>query len=93
MAFLHKEDDHNTTDERKQYGAEDRYSSEPQKAHLTGEFIIVGNGGHVLRHLASRLANVVREGGREADSRGPPQFGIMSRTSGITGINQGIIGI
>jgi len=33
MAFLDKEDDdHNTTDERKEYGAEDRYSSEPQKA-------------------------------------------------------------
>jgi len=24
-----------TTDERKEYGAEDSYSSEPQKAHLT----------------------------------------------------------
>jgi len=37
MAFLHEEeDDHNTTDERKEYGAEDIYSSEPQKAHLTG---------------------------------------------------------
>jgi len=63
MAFLHEEeDDHNTTDE---YGAEDRYSSEPQKAHLTGEFVIVAKfGGHALRHLASRLANVVRQGGR-----------------------------
>ena len=38
MAFLHeKEDGHNHTDERKEYGTEDRYSSEPQKAHLTGE--------------------------------------------------------
>jgi len=28
-------------------------SSEPQKAHLTGEFVIVAKfGGHVLRHLA-----------------------------------------
>jgi len=26
---------------RKEYGAEDRYSSEPQKAHLTGEFVTV----------------------------------------------------
>jgi len=61
MASLHEEeDDHNTTDERKQYGAEDRYSSEP---HLTGEFVIVGKfGGHALRHLASRLA---RQGGRQ----------------------------
>jgi len=54
------------TDERKEYGAEDRYSLEPQKAHLTGEFVIVAKfGGHVLRHLASRLANVVREGGQQ----------------------------
>jgi len=69
MAFLHEEeDDHNTTDERKEYVAENRYSSEPQKAHLTGEFIIVTKFGcHTLRHLASRLANVVRQGGREAD--------------------------
>jgi len=37
MAFLHEEkDDHNITDERKEYGAKDRYSPEPQKAHLTG---------------------------------------------------------
>jgi len=66
MASLHKEEDvHNTTDERKEYGAEDRYS---QKAHLTGEFVIVGKfGGHALRHLASRPAIVVRQGGRKAD--------------------------
>jgi len=67
MAFLHEEeDDHNTTDERKEYGTEDRYSSEPQKAYLTGEFVIVAKfGGHALRRLASRLVNVVRQGGRE----------------------------
>ena len=42
MAFLHEEeDDHNHTDEKKEYGTEDRYSSEPQKAYLTGEFVIV----------------------------------------------------
>jgi len=67
MAFLHdEEDDHNTTDERKEYGAEDRYLSEPEKAHLTDEFVIVGKfGSHALRRLAaSRLANVVRQGGR-----------------------------
>jgi len=60
IALLHEEEgDHNNTDERKEYGTEDRYSSEPQKAHLTGEFVIVAKfGGHVLRHLASRLANV-----------------------------------
>ena len=67
MAFLDilKEDDHNHTDERKEYGAEDRYSSEPQKAHLTSEFVIVAKfGGHALHYLAS---NVIRQGGREAD--------------------------
>ena len=42
------------------------YSWEPQKAHLTTEFIIVAEfGGHVLHHLTSRLANVIREGGRQ----------------------------
>jgi len=63
MAFLHEEeDDHNTTDERKEYGAQDKYSSEPQKTHLTGTFVIVAKcGGHVLRHLASRRANVGRQ--------------------------------
>jgi len=67
MAFLHEEqDDHNTAGDRKEYGAEDRYSSEPQKAHLTGDFVIVAKfGGDMLRHLASRLANVVRQGGRQ----------------------------
>jgi len=59
MAFLHEEEDnHNTTDERKKYGAEDRHSSEPQKAHLIGEFVIVAKfGGHALRCLASRLSD------------------------------------
>ena len=60
------EDDYTHTDERKEYGAEDRYSLELQKAHLTGEFVIVAKfGGHALRHLASRLANVVRQGERQ----------------------------
>jgi len=51
MAFIHEEeDDHNNTDERKEYGAEDRYSSESQKAHLTSDFVILAKfGGHVLR--------------------------------------------
>ena len=67
MAFYEEEDNHTHTDERKEYGAEDRYSSEPQNSHLTGEFVIVAKfGGHALRHLASRLANVVRQEGREA---------------------------
>jgi len=47
MAFLREEDDHNDTDERKEYAAEDRYLPEPQKTHLTGEFVIVAKfGGH-----------------------------------------------
>jgi len=48
IAFLHEEeeeDDHNHTDEKKEYGAENRYSSEPQKAHFTGKFIIVAKFG------------------------------------------------
>ena len=65
MAFLHEENDHTYTDEKKEYGAEDRYSLEPQKAHLTGEFVIVAKFcGHALRRLASRLANVIGKGGR-----------------------------
>ena len=69
MAFLHEEEDnHSYKNEKKEHGAEDRYSSEPQKAHLTDEFIIVAKfGGHVLCRLTSRLVNVIREGGREAD--------------------------
>jgi len=68
VAFLHEEEvDHNTADERKEYGAEDRYSSEPQKAHLTCEFLIVAKfGGHALRHqpLACQLR---MWSGREGD--------------------------
>jgi len=82
MAFLHEEeDDHNNTDKRKEYGAEDRYSSEPQKAHLTGEFVIFAKfGGHALRHLASRLANVVRQGGRDAGRQTKnPVFAIFKK--------------
>ena len=48
MAFLYEEqDDHTHTDERKVYGAEDRYSSEPQKAHLTGEFVVIAKFGDI----------------------------------------------
>ena len=65
MALLHEQDDHNHKDEKKEHGVEDRYSLEPQKAHPTGEFVIVAKfGGHVLCHLASRLANMIREEGR-----------------------------
>jgi len=72
MAFLHEKDNHNHTDEKKEYGVEDRFSSEPQKAHLTGEFVNVAKlvnvakfGGHTLRHLAFKLANVIRQGGKQ----------------------------
>ena len=63
MAFLHEEDNHNHTNEKKQYGAEDRYLSEPQKAHLTGEFVICGKVRWPC--IASRLANVIRQGVRQ----------------------------
>ena len=37
---------------------------EPEKEHSTGEFVIVAKfGGYLLRHLASRLANVIRRWG------------------------------
>ena len=66
MALLHEEEDnYNHKDKKKEHGAEDRYSSEPQKAHPNGELVIVEKfGGHVFHHLASRLANVIRQGGR-----------------------------
>ena len=41
MALLHEEDNHDHRDEKKEHGAEDRYSSEPQNVHPTGEFVIV----------------------------------------------------
>ena len=55
MAFLHEEEgDHNATDKRKKYGAEDRYSLEPQKAHLTGELVIVAKLGDQAGREAGR---------------------------------------
>ena len=39
---------------------------EPKKAHPTGEFAKLG--GQMLRHLAFRLANVIRQGGRQTRS-------------------------
>ena len=67
MALLHEEaDDHTHTDEKKEHSAEDRYLSDPQKAHLTGEFVIVAKfDGHASHHLAPRLVNVIRQGGRQ----------------------------
>ena len=42
MTLLHEEeDDHNHKDEKKELGAEDNYSLEPQKVHPTGQFVIM----------------------------------------------------
>ena len=41
---------------------------EPEKAHPTGEFVIVAKfGDRVLRRLASSLSNVIRQAGRQAN--------------------------
>ena len=35
---------------------------DPEKAHFTGEFVIVTKfGDHVLRHLASSLLDMIRQ--------------------------------
>ena len=61
MALLHEEDDHIPQDKRKKQGAEGRQTSEPEKAHPKGEFVIVAKfGDRVLRHLASSLSNMIR---------------------------------
>ena len=71
MALLHEEeDDHNHEDKREQQGAEGRHSSEPEKAHLTSEFVIEAKfGDHVLHNLASSLSNVVRQVDRQVSGR------------------------
>jgi len=54
-------------DDRNQRGAEAPHSSEPQKAHPTGEFVVVAqNGGCVPFCLGSRLVTVVSEAVSEA---------------------------
>ena len=67
MTLLHEEeDDHISQDKRKKQGAEGRQTSVPEKAHPTGEFVIMAKfGGHVLRCLASSLSNVIRQVGRQ----------------------------
>ena len=67
MALLHEEeDDHIPQDKRNKQGAEGRQTSEPEKAHPTGEFVIVAKfGDRVLRRLASSLSNVIRQVGRQ----------------------------
>ena len=52
---------------KKEQGAEGRQTSEPEKAHPTGQFVIVAKfGDHVLRHLSSNFLNVIRQAGRQA---------------------------
>ena len=44
MALLHEEeDDHIPQDKRKKQGTEGRQTSKPEKAHPTGEFVILAN--------------------------------------------------
>jgi len=67
MALLHeKEDDHNHKDKRITRRRGQVYSLEPGETHPIGEFVIVAKfNGRVLCHLASRLACVIRQGGRK----------------------------
>ena len=69
MALLHEEeDDYIPQGKRKKQGAEGRQTSEPEKAHPTGEFVIVAKfGDRVLHRLASNLLNVIRQAGRQAE--------------------------
>jgi len=78
-----------TTIIKKEQSAEDRYSSEPENAHPTGEFVIVAKfGGHVLHHLASRLANVIRERGMGGRER---RMGGMGGREGMGGKERGTL--
>jgi len=43
MALLHEEDDHIPQDKKEKQGTEGKQTSEPEKAHPTGEFVIVAN--------------------------------------------------
>jgi len=48
-------------DKKKEQGTEGRQTSEPEKAHPTGEFVIVEKFRyHVLCRLTSSLSNVIR---------------------------------
>ena len=62
--MLHKEEDDHTYKDKRRKKAQT--GDTPENAYPTGEFVIMAKfGGHVLRHLASRLANVIRQGGRQ----------------------------
>ena len=52
---------------KKEQGAEDRYSLEPEKIHPTVEIVIMEKfGGIAFCHLASRLVNVITQAGSQA---------------------------
>ena len=57
MVLLHEKDDHNHEDKRSNK-IQERQSLDPVKANLTGGFVIEAKfGGHVLHHLADRVAD------------------------------------
>ena len=56
MALLHEEeDDHNYKDKKKEQGAEDKYSSEPEKAHPFAEFIPYHSSAMSHSHASKHL--------------------------------------
>jgi len=56
----------NPQDKKKEQGAEGGQTSEPEKAHLMGEFVIVAKFcGHMLHRLASSILNMIRQVGRQ----------------------------
>ena len=56
MALLHEEeDDHNYKDKKKEQGAEDRYSLEPEKAHPFAEFIPYHSSAMSHSHASKHL--------------------------------------
>ena len=53
---------------KKEQGTGGSQTSEPEKAHSTGEFVIVVKFGcHVLRRLAASLSIVIRQAGKQAN--------------------------
>jgi len=68
MALLHEEKhDHNIQDKRSNKGAEGRQTLKPEKAHLTGGYVIVAKflPDHMFHHLVSSLSNVFKQVGRQ----------------------------
>jgi len=63
MAFLHEEED----DQMKGKSMAQRTDIRRNLKRHISLVIVAKFGGHALCHLASRLANVVGQGGREAD--------------------------